>query len=101
MNECLEMKDERSETVTLESRGWTRQFIANEPRLTEAVELYEDSGFEVHLEPLQKEPGCDSRAGPEDAQECRVCFEGIEDQYRVIYTRPKKNQPAESNDDLF
>ena len=32
--------------------GWTRRFIACEPRLSESVELYESLGFEVLLEPL-------------------------------------------------
>jgi hypothetical protein len=33
--------------------GWTRQFVASGTRLQEAIEIYEASGFEVHLEPAQ------------------------------------------------
>ena len=32
--------------------GWERRFVASEPRLAEAVELYESIGFEVLLDPL-------------------------------------------------
>ena len=72
----------------LKREGWTRRFIADEPRLSEAVEMYKDSGFEVHLEPLPEKSGCENceEDGKEDT--CRICFEGHEDQYRIIYTRP-------------
>jgi hypothetical protein len=36
----------------LEKEGWPRQFKADEPRLSEAVEMYNSLGFEVHLEPM-------------------------------------------------
>lgn len=80
----------------LEEQGWTEQFIANEPRLSEAVELYREAGFEVHLEPLPEEPGCESCTGPGEEKECRICFEGVEDQYRIIYTRRKKGSGLHS-----
>ena len=54
----------------LEKEGWARQFVANEPRLSEAVELYKEVGFDVHLEPLPKEPSCESCAGEEEKGEC-------------------------------
>ena len=73
----------------LVSEGWTRQFITNEPRLSETVELYRETGFEVHLEPLPKEPECENCADDDAGDECRICFEGVEDQYRIIFTRPK------------
>jgi hypothetical protein len=74
-----------SEKAFLEKEGWTRRFVACEPRLGEAVELYRESGFEVHLEPLtgyEECPDHDGEAHSED--ECRICFKGFEDQYRVI-----------------
>jgi hypothetical protein len=70
----------------LEKEGWVRQFMASEPRLSEAVQLYEESGYEVHLEPidtLQADP--DS----ETCTECRACFDGFEDHYRIIFTRKR------------
>jgi hypothetical protein len=76
----------------LEKQGWVKQFVASEPRLSEAVELYKELGFEVHLEPLPKGQECDTCAGPEkeDQGECRVCFNGFEDLYKIIFTRPLK-----------
>jgi hypothetical protein len=91
---------EASRREILEREGWTRQFIANEPRLSEAVEMYREAGFSVHLEPLsqlKKTPG-----GPQPASgdECRQCFEGFEDQYKVIFTRPARDDPG-LYEDLF
>lgn len=66
---------------------WQRRFIADEPRLSEMVQMYEEMGFEVNLEPLSAVEEPDE--GDEECKECRICFEGKEDQYKVIYTRPK------------
>lgn len=69
------------------------QFVSNEPRLSEAVSLYEDLGFEVHLEPLPEGEECGTCSGIEghkETGECRVCFEGFEDQYKIIFTRRRK-----------
>ena len=52
------MSPAESRAKLLKIRGWTRQFLANEPGLKEAVEMCKQSGFEVHLEPLPEEPGC-------------------------------------------
>jgi len=71
----------------LERQGWTMRFAAGEPRLSEAVDLYRESGFEVHLEPFPENTECADCPGEEG--ECRVCFEGFEDQYKMIFTRPK------------
>ena len=75
--------------------------MANEPRLSEAVELYREAGFEVHLEPLPADSGCESCTGPEEDRECRICFEGVEDQYRIIYTRPFKGKSQSTDDPLY
>ncbi len=81
--------------------GWTRRFTASEPRLSESVELYRDAGFEVLLEPLPGKNECDA-CGPKESEEsCQVCFEGAEDQYKIIFTRPKKDQNTDSEDPLF
>jgi len=86
------MKEGKSRIKELESEGWTNRFVACEPRLSEAVEMYKEAGFEVHLEPLPEEPECETCAGEEDENECRICFKGVEDQYRIIFTRPKKGE---------
>ena len=93
------MADQASRFEDLQRVGWTRQFIANEPRLSEAVELYKQSGFEVHLESVPTEDERD-RCPQGEAGECRVCFEGNEDQYKIIYTRPKDDLSG-LDDELF
>ena len=76
--------------------GWTRRLVANEPRLSEAVELYRSMGYEVHLEPL---PRVDCDSADEESEECRTCFKGFEEQYKIIYTRPERGEGEE--DDLW
>jgi hypothetical protein len=95
------MNEGKSRVQELEGEGWTKRFVANEPRLSEAVEMYRQAGFEVHLEPLPKESECEACPGEDAEDECRICFEGVEDQYRVIFTRPKKGETAGSEEDLY
>ena len=78
----------------LERQGWTRQFMADEPRLSEAVALYAELGFEVHLEPAL-------RSLPDDA--CRACYlPDCADRCQVIYTRPREGQSSTAEDpELF
>lgn len=64
------------------AQGWVRQFTADEPRLSEAVENYRALGLEVHLEPV--DPGaCAAEGG------CNACFASPEAAARlkVIFTR--------------
>lgn len=83
------MSEEQSKLTKLESEGWEKKFVACEPRLSEAVEVYEEAGFEVHLEPLPKEPECTTCNGEEaKTGDCRICFEGVEDMFKIIYIRP-------------
>jgi recombinational DNA repair protein RecR len=53
----------------------------------------------VHLEPLPKGGECDTCGGTENLKEqgkCRVCFDGFEDQYKIIFTRRRKeSKPSE------
>ena len=67
----------------LKKEGWQKQFTSEEPRLSEAKELYESLGLEVHLEPATPE-----EIGPE----CSICFEDMPDRYKTIYTRQKKEK---------
>ncbi len=74
------MPTEKSRREILEAEGWTRQFIASEPRLSEAKDAYEEMGLEVRFE----------RVEPEDLdQECKDCFE-MDDSCRTIFTRPRR-----------
>lgn len=61
--------------VELVAAGWTRCFIAQRTRLEEAVQTYEEIGFEVTTVPVEV-------AGP-----CSACFAG--EPVFVIYTRPR------------
>lgn len=72
----------RQERIPLEE-GWTKQFVAAEPRLSEAVELYRSLGLEVRLEPLSP---------AEEGEECRSCLEANRERFKVIYTRPAKGR---------
>jgi hypothetical protein len=58
------------------AEGWKRCFIADEPRLSEAVETYRELGFEVALLPVPLNDGA-----------CTECMRQDPDRYRVIYTR--------------
>jgi hypothetical protein len=71
----------RSEADLL-AAGWERRFIYDEPRLSEAVELYRELGFEVTLLPV----------APDDGR-CTECMLQEPDRYRVIYTRARKDTP--------
>jgi len=64
----------------LTAEGWIKQFTTDEPRLSEAVEEYQELGFEVLLEPI------DPR---EMTEECTTCLMSACDRYKTIYTRRK------------
>jgi hypothetical protein len=92
------MKKQESRLEALKREGWTRQFIANEPRLSEAVELYKETGYEVHLEPIPPAGKAFDFPQAGKNRECRVCFEGSEDEYKIIFTRPKKDGSGPDDD---
>jgi hypothetical protein len=62
----------------LKKEGWIRQFTADEPRLSEAVEEYQELGFEVRLEPVDP---------AEMEGDCTSCLLAAIDRYKTIYTR--------------
>ena len=70
--------------------GWTKQFNTDEPRLSEAVEMYEQMGLEVRLEPVMLDP---------DSEACQVCFEQDCHRYQTIWTTPKGE--SSQDEDLF
>ncbi len=57
--------------------GWEKRATYDEPRLTEMVEMYEEIGLTVHLEPvdLLNKPRCSD------------CFKATPEKYKTIYTR--------------
>ena len=71
----------------LRKHGWIRRFVADEPRLSEAVELYNSLSYEVRLEPAVFD---------ETSEECKKCLLHQDcDRYKTIYTRPKKKRCKE------
>lgn len=88
------MVDNSSRLEILENSGWKMRFIACEPRLTEAVEVYKEAGFEVRLEDLPMVPECTTCMLKENNDECKACFEDTKEIYKVIFTRPLKNAPS-------
>ncbi len=74
----------------LKSQGWSHQFMAAEPRLSEAVEAYRSLGFEVHLEPVDP-TACQS------SDTCTACLESPDaaKRLKIIFTRPA--QPREED----
>ena len=73
--------DISSMIAELEKQGWQLQFTTDEPRLSEAVELYEELGYEVRVE-----PACNELPLPE----CTTCYERFCDRYRTIFIRRSK-----------
>jgi len=78
---------DKSRSAELERQGWIRRFVADEPRLSEAVELYKSLGYEVILEPAVFD---------ETSEECKKCllFQDC-GKYKTIYIRPKKKKGKE------
>jgi len=65
----------------LKRQGWVRQFVTDEPRLSEAVELYKSLGYEVRLEEASFE---------EVNQICKNCLQADCERYKTIYIRRKR-----------
>ena len=92
---------ERPLIPELEEKGWHYRFTASEPRLSETVAFYKETGFEVHLEPLPpNRERCDSDCELGKPEDCSICFNGNEERYRMIFTKPASSQ-APQEEDLF
>ena len=75
----LLMEDTGTEDELL-AEGWKRCFIADEPRLSDAIETYEEMGLEVALLPVDLQD-----------RECSECMKADPSRYRVIFTRERKD----------
>jgi hypothetical protein len=62
----------------LKRLGWIRQFVTDEPRLSEAVELYKSLGYEIRLE---------SASFEEVNQVCKNCLQADCERYKIIYVK--------------
>lgn len=58
---------------------WTRRSVLAEPRLSEAVELYQELGFEVFLKEVTQD-----ECSPE---ECNTCLMEDSSRYKIIFTK--------------
>ncbi len=71
----------KSNEEELKREGWMRQFTTDEPRLSEAVELYRSLGYEVHLEPA---------AFSKENETCKECIQANCQKCKTIYIRRKR-----------
>ncbi len=62
------------------AEGWERRFVTDGRRAAEAVELYEELGYEVRAETVRRE---------ELENECEDCQLLLLMQFKTIYTRRK------------
>lgn len=61
----------------LEKDGWENRGTFDEPKLSEIVELYEETGFEVKLVPFD----------PDEESGCVACMRLEAHRYKVIFIR--------------
>ena len=85
-------KSQTEMRAELEKEGWTKQFTVDEPRLSEAIEMYKLLGFEVHLEPMVPD---------ENSEECAACLEVMCDRYKTIDTKSAEGGHSEEALDLW
>lgn len=74
----------------MKAQGWQKRFIASEPRLSEAVELYQSIGFDVLLEPLPDQEELDE--GECSTSGCTACFEADKGRYRMVFTKAREKK---------
>ncbi len=68
------------------AEGWERRFVTDGRRAAEAVELYEELGYEVRAETVRRE---------ELENECEDCQLVLLMQFKTIYTRKKDRSKNE------
>lgn len=56
--------------------GWKRNFVADEPRLSEMIENYQELGFDVITVPISA-----------NSADCTECMAQSPEKFQVIYTR--------------
>ena len=61
------------------AQGWERRFIADEVRVAEMVQLYQELGYETAVDPI--------RSGDVD-EDCGDCQLVAQRRLKMIYTRP-------------
>jgi hypothetical protein len=74
--------DQRTPKQNLESQGWVRQFTIDADRADEYIELFEELGEEVRIEPLTPDLML--------TEECTTCILNECDKYLIIYIRTRE-----------
>ena len=67
----------------LKSDGWTKQSTHDEPRLSEVINMYQEIGLEVFLEPFN----------PSEESGCRACIRATAQNYKTVFTRNISRMP--------
>ncbi|UCH22207.1 MAG: hypothetical protein JSU83_02880 [Deltaproteobacteria bacterium] len=73
----------RKEELT--GKGWQKQSTNDEPRLSELADMYQEIGYQVHLEPFH----------PEEEPGCTECMKLQADRYKTIYIRKKTSEDSD------
>lgn len=76
----IDERDAKS-AADLAAEGWEKRATYSEPRLSELVEMYEESGYEVYLQPYN----------PAEESGCASCLNVAPEEYRTLYTRKAGN----------
>jgi hypothetical protein len=64
----------------LEKEGWLRQFVADKAQATDAAEIYDLLGYEVHLEPIKRLRS--KKVGSSSPKR-------FQDPCQIVYVRPR------------
>ncbi len=81
MERCQKMtNNQKTPEEELLNQGWQTRSILDEPRLSEMIRVYEEIGYEVHLEPFFANQNAD----------CSECMKSPLIQCKTIYTRKMK-----------
>lgn len=67
-------------SAALVDAGWQKRATYDELRLAEIVEMYEDLGFEVYVQPFN----------PDEETGCAECLKVSPEKYKTVYTRKSR-----------
>ncbi len=73
----VESLTESKSAAELAGEGWEKRATYDEPRLSEVVQLYEELGYEVLVQPFN----------PEEETCCSECMRAKPEDYRTVFTR--------------
>lgn len=80
MVDVMDIPEQNMEQTKEKGGDWQKRSILDEPRLSEAVQLYEETGYEVMIQEVR----------PEDMDGSSGCMECISGSLKIIYTRKRR-----------